>query len=141
MRTDWRECPRQERTGQWSAIYVTLNAKGCIVLGKAVYQRLGEPKAFLLLYDGVNNRIGLKPTGAGIRNAFPAGKSGRHGGRLIRAFRLLTEFGIHVKETLQFPDAEIDHDGILILDMRSARVSARAGAKPRTAVRTKQAQA
>jgi hypothetical protein len=126
MRADWRECQREERSGQWSAIYVTLNAKGYIVLGKTAYQRLGEPKAFLLLYDGTNNRIGLKPTAAGIRNAFPAAKSGRHGGRLIRALRLLNEFGIDVKETLQFPDAEIDHDGVLILDMRSARVSSRA---------------
>lgn len=127
MRPDWRECPREARSGQWSAIYVTMNPKGYIVLGKAAYKKLGEPQAFLLLFDAVNNRIGLKPTGLGIKNAFPASKSGRHGGRLIRAYRLLTEFGIDVKETLQFPDAEIDHDGVLILDLRSARVSARAG--------------
>ena len=46
---------------------------------------------------------------------------------MIRAYRLLTEFGIVVKETLQFTDAEIDQDGVMILDWRSARVSPRAG--------------
>lgn len=127
MRADWRECPRGELTGQWSTIYVTMNPKGYIVLGKAVYKRLGEPPAFLLLFDAVNNRIGIKPTGRGIKNAYPATISGRHGGRLIRAFRLMAEFGIVIKETLQFYDAEIDQDGILILDLRSARVSPRAG--------------
>ena len=42
-----------------------------------------------------------------------------------RAYRLLIEFGIKVPETLEFKDAEIDLDGQLILDLRTARVSAR----------------
>ena len=127
MRANWSVCTRGDLTGQWSSIYVTVNRRGHIVIGKAAYQKMGEPKAFLLLFDSVNNRIGLKPTGLGIKNAFPAAKSGRHGGRMIRAYRLLTEFGIVVKETLQFTDAEIDQDGVMILDLRSARVSPRAG--------------
>jgi hypothetical protein len=128
MKADWRECPREKRTGQWSGIYVTMNARGYIVLGSSAYQRMGEPSAFLLWYDAANNRIGLKPTHVAMKNAFPAAKSGRHGGRLIRARRLLGEFGIIVKETIEFPEAEIDHEGILILDMRSARISTRAKA-------------
>ncbi|MEO6656171.1 MAG: hypothetical protein ABIO36_08835 [Pyrinomonadaceae bacterium] len=106
---------------------MTINAKGYIVLGKAAYKKMDEPRAVLLLFDDINNRIGLKPTGLGIKNAFPVTKSGRHGGRMVRAFRLLVEFGLDIKETLQFHDALINEDGILILDLRSARVSARAG--------------
>jgi len=126
MKPDWREVPRDHVAGQWAALYVTLNKKGYIVMSRLTYQRMGEPKAFILLFDTVNNKIGLKPAVVGIRNAYPVGPSGRHGGKLIRAYRLLQEFGIDIPETLHFRDAEIDNDGILILDLRTARVSARA---------------
>jgi hypothetical protein len=130
MKADWRECPRGDVSGQWAALYVTMNRKGHISMSRLTYQRLGEPKAFLLLFDTVNNRIGLKPTGISIRNAYPVGPQGRHGGKVIRAYRLMQEFGIDLPETLQFKDAEIDQDGILILDLRTARVSARVKTKP-----------
>jgi len=120
--------------GQWAAFYVTMNRKGFIVMSRVTYERLGEPKAFMLLFDTVNNRIGLKPTALGIRNAYPVGPSGRHGGRVVRAYRLMQEFGIVLKETIRFQDAEIDQDGVLILDMRMARVSSRAKPKVRAPV-------
>lgn len=126
MKPDWKECPHNDVQGQWAAFYVTMNPKGFIVMSRVTYQRLGEPQAFLLLFDTVNNRIGLKPTASGIRNAYPAAKSGRHGGRLVRAYRLMQEFGIILPETIQFKDTEIDQDGILILDLRTAMVSSRA---------------
>jgi len=126
MRPEWREIPRDNVKGQWAALYVTLNRKGNIVMSRVSHQRLGEPKAFLVLYDPVNNRIGLKPTVPSMRNAYPASPSGSRGGKMVRAFRLLQEAGIVIPDTLQFHDPEIDQDGILILDLRTARVSARA---------------
>jgi len=50
---------------------------------------------------------------------------------VVRAHRLLTEFGIKVPETLEFKDAEIDLDGQLILDLRTAKASARSRARQR----------
>lgn len=129
MRPDWRECPRGDVKGQWASLYITMNPRGFIVFSRITYQKLGEPRAFLLLFDKVNSRIGLKPTGLGIKNAYPVAKSGRHGGRLVRAYRLMQEFGIDLPETIRFYEADIDADGILILDLRTARVSSR-GAKP-----------
>ena len=131
MKPDWNECPRDDIRGQWAAFYVTMNPKGFIVLSRITYQKLGEPKAFLLLFDAVNNRIGLKPTGLAIRNAYPAAKYGRHGGRLVRAYRLMQEFGIELPETIRFNDAEIDQDGLLILDLRTASISSRAAGQRR----------
>lgn len=126
VRPDWREIPRDNVKGQWAALYVTLNRKGNIVMSRVTYERLGAPQAFLLLFDAVNNRIGLKPTALGIRNAYPASPSGSRGGRMVRAYRLLQEFGIILPDTLQFHDPEIDQDGTLILDLRTARISKRA---------------
>lgn len=131
MKRDWKEIPRDNKRAQWAGIYVTLNSKGTIVMNRAAHERIGSPVAFLLLYDAGNNAIGLKPTRGGMRNAYLVTKSGRHGGRKIAAYRLLIECGLHIKETLEFPDAEIDLDGILLLNLRTAKVSNRALNHPR----------
>ena len=61
MKPDWREVPRDAVKGQWAALYVTRNRRGYIVMSRVTHERLGGPKAFQLLFDAVNNRIGLKP--------------------------------------------------------------------------------
>ena len=126
MKRDWKEIKRGDKRAQWAGIYATLNNKGIIVLNRAADERMGSPAAYNLLYDSANNTIGLKPTALSTRNAYPAQKSGRHGGRKVNAYRLLTECSLLLKETLEFPDAEIDEDGILILNLRTAKVSNRA---------------
>lgn len=126
MKRDWKEIKRGDKRAQWAGIYATLNNKGIIVLNRAANERMGSPAAYQLLYDPANNTIGLKPTAASMRNAYPAQRSGRHGGRKVNAYRLLTECSLVINETLEFPDAEIDEDGILILNLRTARVSNRA---------------
>lgn len=127
MKTDWREVPRDKVVGQWAALYVTMNKRGFLVMSRLTYQRMGEPKALVLLFDAANNRIGLKPAQPSTRNAYHIGPSGSHGGKMVRAYRLMQEFGIVVPETIRFQDPEIDQDGILVLDLRTARVSPRGG--------------
>jgi hypothetical protein len=126
MKRVWKEIARGDKRAQWAGLYVTLNKRGTIVINRAAHEKLGGHEAFLLLYDPPNNTIGLKPTAPAIKNAYPAAKYGRHGGRRINAFRLLVECGLVVDETLEFHDAEIDLDGILLLNLRTARVSNRA---------------
>ena len=116
--------PRGDISTQAAGIYVSMNREGSIVLNRTLYVRLGEPAAVHILFDRVNNRIALKPTIAAMRNAYPVGKKRR--GRIIYAKRLLREFGIDLPDTIEFRDAEIDQDGQLILDLRTARVSRRA---------------
>lgn len=125
MRTIWQECPRDDRFPQWSMLYVTMNRKGEIVMNRTTYEATGSPAAYLIYFDEVNNRIGLKPTHSVNKKAFPAAPNGRHGGKKVRAFRLMPKFGLVISETVQFHDAAFD-DGMLILDMRSAKVSTRA---------------
>ena len=125
MQIEWSIIPRGDVHPSDTRVYVTMNRRGEIVLNGTAYRRMGEPAAFLVMFDKTNSRIALKPTGATMKNAYPAGPRGRYGGRVVRAHRLLTEFGIKVPETLEFKDAEIDLDGQLILDLRTAKVSAR----------------
>lgn len=123
MRPDWRECPTgHKRAHRWAAFYVTMNRKGEIVISGPTYAKMGEPAAVNLLFDTVNSRIGLKPTALAMRNAFRVGIRGKHGGRVVRAYPLMQEFRIQLPETIRFYDADIDDDGVLILDLRTARV-------------------
>jgi hypothetical protein len=139
MKRNWSEIPRGGGTrAQWAGIYVTMNSKGMIVLNRAAHERLESAAAFLVLYDIPNNTIGLKPTSISMRNAYPAHKSGRHGGRRVNAYRLLTQHRLVIKETLEFPDAEIDEDGILVLNLRTAKISNRALQHPTKRLRNPQ---
>ena len=131
MKRNWAQIPRGDKRAQWAGIYVTMNSKGMIVINRSAHERMDKPAAFHVLYDSANNVIGLKPTGVNMRNAYPAYSSGRHGGRRVNAYRLLTERGLVIKDTLEFPDADIDEDGILVLNLRTARISNRALKHPR----------
>ena len=131
MKRQWTQVPRDETRAQWAGIYVTLNSKVVISMNRATHERLDKPEAFHVLYDKANNAIGLKPTVKTMRNAYPANKMGRHGGRRVNAYRLLMENGLVIQDTLLFPDAEIDIDGILVLNLRTAEVSKRVLNHPR----------
>ena len=133
MKVNWKHVPRGDVTGQWARFYVTMNKRGFIVFSRKTYERVGEPKAFHLLFDAVNNRIGLKPTTLGIRNAYPVAKNGKHGGRIVRAWRLMEECGIDLPGTIRFEDADVDQDGILVLDLRTAKVMSRSISQERKA--------
>ena len=61
MRPDWREVPRGDISPCWAGWYVTMNPKGLIAMTRPTYERMGAPQAFVVLWDSVNNRIGLKP--------------------------------------------------------------------------------
>ena len=122
MRTNWRELPKDNTSPQYAGIYVSLSPKGWFKIGRAAFERLGSPAAVKILYDPDNSRIGLQPTSAGLKNAYRVGTRGNHGGRVVHANRLITEFGLDLPATVRFYDADIDRDGILLLDLRTARV-------------------
>jgi hypothetical protein len=125
MRANWKECPRGDISVVAAGIHVSMSREGHIMMGKVTWQRMQEPKAFVLLFDEVNNRIGLKPAQLSTRNAYPVAPRGRSGGRVVYARRLLREFGIDLPQTVEFPEAEINDEGHLILDLRTVRISLR----------------
>ena len=120
MRAIWKEIPRDPKKGKWVGMYVTLNPRGEIVITRETWQKTGSPEAYQIFFDEPNQRIGLKPSTPNSPGAYHAGPRGRHGGRRIMAYRLIVECRLILKYALQFPLAEIDPDGILILDLRTA---------------------
>ena len=126
MRPNWKEIPKDDLRGQWAGLYVSLNPKGQITFSRVTWNKMGAPIAFVILFDSVNNRIGLKPAHVTTRNAYKVGPTGKHGGKRLLAYRMMREYRISLPETIEFVDPETDEDGILILDLRTARVSERA---------------
>lgn len=133
MEIEWTILRRGDVAAHWSGLYVTMNRLGSIVLSGVTHERLGLPDAFLIMFDRFNQRLGLKPVEAGTPNAYPARKQGRRGARIIRAFRLTTEFVIRPPDTVEFELPKIDPDGVLILDLRKIRISPKAHSQCRQA--------
>ena len=96
------------------------------MLSRATYKMLDEPPAFLILFDKVNSRIGLQPAALSTRDAYPVRGRGACGGKMVRGHRLTREYRIKLAQTVEFGDADIDEDGILVLDLRTAKISPRA---------------
>ncbi|MGE3466306.1 MAG: hypothetical protein AB7J13_05180 [Pyrinomonadaceae bacterium] len=131
MRQEWTLLPRDDFRTQSAGLYVSMNPLGEIVINGFTHTRLGAPAAFQILFDGVNNRIALKPADLGMKHAYPARKRGRTGARIIRAYRLLKEFGLKLPDTMEFQDIAIEEQ-MLVMDLRTARISPKAHSQCRT---------
>ncbi len=123
MRTMWKVIERDPKAGRWATMYASLSPKGVIALSGRTWEKTGSPLAYLVMFDEANQRIGLKPAASGSKNAFPAIKQGRVGCRRINAFRLMAEQRLKLTHGLRFTDIEMDADGVLTLDLRTAKVN------------------
>ena len=120
----WTVLPRGD-SARWTGMYVTLNRVGKIALSRTTHERFGAPAAVQILYDPLNALLALRPVKLEEQHANPVRKHGASGGKIIRAYRLLTEFGIKPAETVEFQEPKIDNDGQLVLDLRKVRVPPR----------------
>lgn len=107
-------------------MYVTINPLGKIALSRTTHERFGAPAAVLIVYDPMRSLIALRPATPEEENAYPLRKHGKGSGRTIRAYRLVSDFGIQPAETIEFIEPKIDNDGQLVLDLKNIRVSTRA---------------
>ncbi len=122
----WTILPRGDVAPHWSRLYVTINRSGALALSSVTHERLGSPEAVLIMFDRFKQRLGLKPAKLDTPNAYPLKKYGRRGAKIIRAYRLITEFGIRPPDTLEFHYPRLDADGNLILDLRKVSISPKA---------------
>lgn len=127
MKADWEVIKRGDVPPQHAGMYVTMNPMGNIVLSRVTWRAVGEPKAFYLMWDAPNQRIGLLRTVPEKRDAYPVRiANSRTKSRLLRGHRLLKEKRIELPYTVQFKDARVDEEGVLVLDLRTAKESNRA---------------
>ncbi len=121
IKRNWVAAERDDSPSRWATLYVTINRAGHIVMNRIAFEMLGSPEAVVLLFDREQQVVGLKPTHPHLRRAFKVSPRGQHGGRRVRAHKLCKDFGIFIPETLLFPRAYIDHEGVLILDLSDTK--------------------
>ena len=118
MQHQWETCTFDTTQARWSGIHVTMNPKGLIYLNGSAMSTLRHAERVELLYDRLNNTIGVKPSNTLNKFAFKAAVKGKHGGKKIRAYRLLQQFEIKLDRTVRFLKPEVNDEGVLILDLR-----------------------
>jgi hypothetical protein len=123
--SEWKVLVRSDAAAQFPLLYVTLKPDGSIVISRSTHEKLGQPGGYIVLFDPLKHRLGLQPESTNNPNAYPARKFGRSGAKIIRAHRMIREFGIQPPDTIEFPEAKIV-DGVLIMDLQTARTSPRA---------------
>ena len=102
-------------------LHVTLDRKGTLLLGRPVFERLGEPDAVVLLFDRINSTIGVRPAHIHQPNAYPVLTKPNVTYRLIRANRFCRHYAIRIPNTIAFDKPTIEADKVLVLDLRATR--------------------
>jgi hypothetical protein len=121
MRKNWKKILRERDSGgPWKRMNISLSPQGVLALNSLAFDKLGKPEAVYLLFDEMNNCIGLQPTQPQSTGAFRV--SPKHALHHVYILRLLELYKIRLPATVRFYDVEIDEDGILSLDLRTARV-------------------
>ena len=106
---------RKERAGR--RIYVSLNGRGEIAMNPEAFWQIDEPVNVTLLYDVKRRMIGVKVSVTADGDFFRVRRYGRGGRmRIVRAGRLLKQFGLTVERTLVFTGIEFtDYKGAAMM--------------------------
>lgn len=101
-------------------MHITMSKLGNILLNARTYENLGQPEAAILLYDKRNSVIGVRPASVDVGHAFHFKRRPKLKHRVIQAIPFCRHHNIKVNRTIAFPEATIDPDGTLLLDMHTA---------------------
>jgi hypothetical protein len=122
MMADWQEFDGGQMGERYLRTRVTLNAEGCFYFGKKAFEFLGKPDAVKFYFDAGGSRIGVKAVESG-ENTFTMLHSkpeyGIYG--TIRAATFCRHYGVMPEARIEFQDVHIDPDGIMVLDLKTAR--------------------
>lgn len=121
MRAGWEV---MERSGG-GRLYASLNAAGIISLSGCTHEQMGSPGGYLLMFDRRRRAIGLKAAEpAANKHAYKACKrSSRNGNKnlYIHAAEFCRGLSLNIGQTIKFAECHIDDDGILVLELDTAR--------------------
>ena len=104
----------------YEKLNATLNRYGQFTISLKTYIRMNETEAVVLLYDRDTRTIGVKPSRLTVSNAITVHIRHDRYNRVFRSKRFLAKQNIKVDHTIQFPTAEIDTDGVLILNLKES---------------------
>ena len=101
-------------------VYVTINKECKIFFNEMSMEALGHPAAVALMFDERRKVIGVMPSAPERSHAYRLRPRYRNGaGRILTARGFLRHHSIIPTSTIAFPQAYVNKDGILILDMQA----------------------
>ena len=125
MSDSWQIAINKEPREWKPRFYVSLNRRGEIAMNDRAFQAIARPANVTLLYDEKTRSIGVKFPVAVDRHFFPARRYGRgRRMRIVRAAKMIKQFGIEVTNTLVFQNVEVkyfDRSPMLVLELGRAR--------------------
>jgi len=113
---DWIRYDARPRERLFERVHVTINRKGQIHLSRNAYQLLGRPAAVTLYYEKTLGKIGIEKADARARGSIALVPK-HFGAYAIYAMGFCRRNLIEVVGTHAFRQPEINHNGILILDL------------------------
>jgi len=104
--------------------YVTMSKRGIILINRKTVEDMGKPEGFVMLYDERYQTIGLRPATQNERNfiELKVKKGVTH--RIVYAYQFCRHFKLKPTGTIVFTKPELDHDGVLLLELHSATEAA-----------------
>ena len=119
----WQECvkPWPKRLERWEYLYASINSRGDIAFNALLHRDLRDTASVELFYDPETQCIGIRYPTPGDKHFFRVRSHGRNGrSSVVRAARLLKQFGIKIDRTLVFEDIHVTDGPMLVLDLRTA---------------------
>ena len=104
----------------YDKLYATLNRYGHFTISLKTHIQMNEPEAVILLYDKETRTIGVRPSRLSVSNAITIHVRYARYNRVFRSKKFLVKHNIKIDQTIQFPTAEIDTDGVLILNLKES---------------------
>lgn len=108
------EARPQERL--FSRVHVTINHKGLIHVGRAAYELLGRPQAVTLYYEPELAKIALEPAEVRTRGSIRCIPKD-YGAIYLSSAAFCRRNDITIVGTHAFREPEINHNGIMVLDL------------------------
>lgn len=115
----FEEGQADQKTGE--RLRVTLNKDCRMFFNARAMEALGAPDGVALLFDRRRQIIGVMPSALNRKHAYrlrPQHRGLRS--RVITVRNFCRHYEINPSETVAFPDAEVNRDGILVLDLHAA---------------------
>lgn len=121
MEWNWEQFEQGPVEAHSERIHVTLNSRGTLFFNRRAFETLGEPDAVALMYDRRRSTIGVTHAPTSRQNAFRLKRKDSRGGRVLYASNFCHFYSIRPEETLAFTAAEVNKEGVLILDLNEVR--------------------
>jgi hypothetical protein len=115
----WEEFSGGPRKPSRDSMHVTLNDDGVLLMNKKTWETIGEPRHVVLLFDRINNMIGVRSGSEEETNSFPV-KGLQQYSRIIYASPFCTHYGLELDSTMMFNEIEFDDQGVLRLMLKTA---------------------